>query len=632
MTAGFCAQNDSVSIRQEVLSIMKNKRLRILFWIPFLLICVLYFTVLELSKNILPGWIASILLFAVFLLVRRRQVRSGRCRTGKTFLMFLCLAALLALCLKVTAPPEKLMPASDQRHPAVTDTVTIAQGDLTGVYTGGGSVEVYAGIPYAKAPTGDLRFREPQPPEPWEGVRACDHFAPMAMQKTNPVFYDSLVSLLGYRNYQISLRDNYRVPASEDCLYLNIWKPAKSDSEKLPVLFFIHGGSLMTGQSFYSEYRGETLAQKGVIVVNFAYRLGVFGYYASEELAAESPVHTTGNYGLLDQIQALRWVSENIEAFGGDPDRITIAGESAGSSSVNALCVSPQTEGLFQYAIAESSGIVARHPYHTFRSMEDALKMGQDIMDEMQVSSIDELREIPADQLVGTQYANNSMTVDGYAITEQPFLTYEKGNNHEQALLNGFNGKEADAFLLGTEATSENYVSLLKDAFGPYASEAAKLVPPDWPARDQTFIIDAGGDAKGGLNHLYSAAWFTYSHELWSNYMAEEQRPVYEYYFTKTNRSLSDFHAGELPYAYGNLWRHPHIYTQSDYALSETMQNYWTNFVKTGDPNGDGLPHWDQRDSDNGKLLILDEEVRMSEDPYREIYPLLDRYQEQAEF
>lgn len=609
-----------------------SKASGILFWIPFFIILILYIIILELSKNTIAGWMAACALFILFLVVRRWQNGAGKCKKGKTALMFAGLIVCLLICLKCTTPPEKLMPATDERHPTVTDIVTTAQGDLTGVYTKDQSVEVYAGIPYAKAPVGDLRFREPEAPEPWEGVRACDHFGPMAMQKTNAPIYDSLVSILGYHNYQISLKDNYTVPASEDCLYLNIWKPAGSDTESLPVLFFIHGGSLMTGQSYYSEYRGEDLAKKGVIVVNFAYRLGVFGYYANEDLATESPNHTTGNYGLLDQIQALRWVYENIEAFGGDPNRITIAGESAGSSSVNAICVSPLSDGLFQYAIAESSGIVAKHPYHTFRTMEDALAMGKDIMTEMNVSTIDELRAIPAEELVQTQSANNSMTVDGYAITEQPYLTYEKGNNHEQALLNGFNGKEADAFLLGITATVENYPSLLEDAFGPFAADAAKLIPADWPARDQSFIIDAGGDAKGALDYVYSAAWFTYSHELWSSYVAAEGRPVYEYYFTKTNDSLSNFHAGELPYAYGNLWRHRRLYDDKDFALSEIMQNYWVNFVKTGDPNGGNLPVWEMRDAQNQKLNVLDEEIRMEEDPYQQIYELLNRYQENYSF
>lgn len=605
---------------------MKKSVSRVLYTILFIIILVLYLVLLELSHNTLVGWGITACLLILFFWYQHRMKRAEG-KKNRKWLALLILGLLFLACWKLTGPPERQVPATDQLHPAATDVVTVAQGDLTGIVTKDQAVEVYAGIPYAKPPLGELRFCEPQEAEPWEGVRACDHFAPMAMQKRKSPLEDSLYAILGYHNYKISPKDNYREAVSEDCLYLNVWKPADAKGD-LPVLFYIHGGSLMNGQSYYSEIRGEDLAKRGIIVVSCSYRLGVFGYYANEDLAAESSNHTTGNYGLLDQIQALKWVNENIEAFGGDPNQITIAGESAGASSVNALCVSPLSKGLFQYAIAESSGIVAKHPYHTFRTMDDALKMGQNIMDEMHVSTVEELRALPADELIQTRFRNSAMTVDGYAIAEQPYLTYEKGENHEQALLNGFNEKEADAFLLSTEATAENYVSLLREAFGDYAEEAAEIVPADWPARDQAFIIDEGGDAKGALNHALSAAWFNYSHEKWSSYVAEENRPVYEYYFTKTNRSMSNYHTGEMPYAYGNLWRHKWIYDESDFALSEIMQQYWVNFVKTGDPNGAGLPVWEMRDQDNQYLNVLDEEITMQPDPYRAIYSLIDLYQD----
>ena len=241
--------------------------------------------------------------------------------------------------------------------------------------------------------------------------------------------------------------------------------------------------------------------------------------------------------------------------------------------------MSPLTEGLFRYAIAESSGIVAKEPFHTFRYYEDAFETGDKVREEFGVTSSAELRNIPADKLVQTQTQNSSMTVDGYAIVEQPYLTYEKGENHEQALLNGFNVKEADAFLLNTEATKDNYVDLLAEDIKEYAQELAEVVPPTLPQRDQYFIIDALGEAKGALNVAYSAMWFSYSHYVWNNYMIEQGRPAYEYYFTKTNDILSNYHAGELPYAYGNLWRHPGLYDEEDYKLSEIMQSYWVNFA-----------------------------------------------------
>ena len=254
--------------------------------------------------------------------------------------------------------------------------------------------------------------------------------------------------------------------------------------------------------------------------------------------------------------------------------------------------------------------------------------MGRATMSEMGASGIAEMRDIPAEKLIQTRYSNSSMTVDGYALTEMPYLTYEKGLNHEKALLNGFNAKEADVFLMGNKATAENYETLLEPVFGKYAADAAALVPAGSIPQGQKFIIDAGGDAKGSLDFLYSAAWFTWSHELWSSYVASQGRPVYEYEFTKTNRSLSCFHAGEIPYAYGNLWRKPGIYDESDMELSRKMQSYWVNFVKTGDPNGDGLPVWEMRTADDLSILELGEEIRMTEDPYREVYPLLEAHQD----
>ncbi len=591
------------------------------------LVALLCAAVLELSKNTLVGWGVLVVLVAAFILARCALLRSGHWGKGLPLLCWVAFLALFALNLRLTAPPYRAVPAVVAKSPAVTAVVSVAEGDLTGVKTADGAVEVFAGVPYAAPPVGELRWREPQPAAHWEGVRECDTFAPMAMQNADSPLYKSLTQLLGTHDYVFSLKDNYRAPMSEDCLYLNVWRPADAGDAPLPVLFYIHGGSLMNGQSYAETIRGEGLARQGVVVVTVAYRLGVFGYFAGEALAAESPNGTTGNYGLLDQIAALKWVYENIAAFGGDPEKITIAGESAGSSSVNALCVSPLTEGLFRFAIGESSGVAAAHPYHTFRDMEDALKMGRNILREFKVSSVDELRAVSAERLVQTRYSNSAMTVDGYAIAEPPSLTYARGANHEQALLNGFNAKEADAFLLTSKATSENYEKLLRPVAGDYAAQLAALVPPGAVTRDQKFIIDAGGDAKGSLCHVYSAAWFTYSHHVWSRYLLDEGRPVYEYYFTKTNGSLSNFHAGELPYAYGNLWRHARLYDEADFTLSETMQNYWVNFVKTGDPNGGGLPHWEARAAGSERLLRFDETVGMIEDPYQAIYPILDKYQ-----
>ena len=590
------------------------------------LITIVNIIVLELSKNTLTGCFLApmlcVLAISLNMFLHKKHPKKRFLRIASFFLFLL----LLALNYKLTAPPYKRVPAVEIKNPQVTDEVSVKQGKVVGVYNEDKSVRIFAGIPYAAPPVGDLRFKEPQPPAPWEGVLSCDHFAPMAMQPRGSVIYDSLSHILGWNDYEIKFGDEYQEAMSEDCLYLNVYAPKDRNDELLPVIFYIHGGSLTTGQPSYTEYRGESLAKRGVIFVNCGYRLGVFGYYAADDLKAESPNGTTGNYGLLDQIAALTWVHDNIEAFGGDPDRITIAGESAGSSSVNAICVSPLTDGLFQYAIAESSGIVAKKPFHTFRNYEEATIQGALTRAEFSASSSDDLRKIPADKLVKTMADNSAMTIDGYAITQMPYLTYEKGENHEKALLNGFNQKEADAFMMDKKATKENYESLLAEELGDYAGEIASVLPYDSPQRDQYFIVDRGGEAKGALNTAYSAMWFSYSHYIWSSYMAGQGRPCYEYYFTKTNKRLSNHHAGELPYAYGNLSYHDKSYDETDYALSEIMQNYWVNFAKTGDPNGDGLPKWPRVTKDSSLLLNLDTEVTPMEDPNLRLYEVIDKY------
>ena len=639
-----------------------------MFYFLIILITILYIAVLELSKNILISWLVAILACAAMIgyyIYCKKKYNANR---GSVFgnihgygpenkrrdMRIRAVSALLLFVLVLTAnyfltqPPVKRVPVVDNNNPDVTTVVTIDQGQLTGVYNKDHTVKAYGGIPYAKPPVGELRFREPQVPDKWEGVRACDHFGPMAMQPRSSVIYDSLARIIGYHDYRVKFGDEYVEDMSEDCLYLNIFSPEKETDDLLPVVLYIHGGSLTTGKPSYTEYRGEDLAKKGVVYVNCAYRLGVFGYYAAEDLKEESPNGTTGNYGLLDQIAALNWVYNNIKAFGGDPKRITIAGESAGSSSVNAICASPLAKGKFQYAIAESSSVLPKEPFHTFRYYEDAIKTGDAVRSEFRVETSEELRSVPAKELVTTITDNSAMTVDGYAITQQPYLTYEQGKNNEKALLNGFNVKESDAFLLDDEATRDNYVELLAEDIGDYAEEMAQVVPYNLPQRDQHIIIDKLGEAKGALNVAYSAMWFTYSHYVWNNYLVKQGIPAYEYYFTKTNNVLTNYHAGELPYAYGNLWRHPGLYDDSDYELSEIMQSYWVNFIYSGDPNGsyrqtdepgDGiyntevadkpLPVWEMRSKGQDKLLQLDTTLQMIDDPNLEIYKVIDKFMDE---
>jgi len=248
-------------------------------------------------------------------------------------------------------------------------------------------------------------------------------------------------------------------------------------------------------------------------------------------------------------------------------------------------------------------------------------------MQEMGAKSIDEMRDIDAEILVNTKYPNNSMTVDGYAITEQPYLTYEKKANNEQALLNGYNSHEANVFNLFSKVEKEDYSDFMKQMFGNDAEEAEKLFPYDSKKLDYSFAVEQGGEAKGTYDYILGGAWFAYSHKVWSDYVADENRDVYLYCFGKDNASLRANHGGEMPYAYGNLWRHGWLYTEEDFKLSDTMQQYWVNFVRTGNPNGDGLPEWERYNDSRDKVLSLDSRVEMQEDMYLKLYPLLTKQQ-----
>ncbi len=500
-------------------------------------------------------------------------------------------------------------------------TVMTEHGAVRGIYSSDGSVELFAGLPYAKPPVGDLRWKEPLEMDGWNGVYEAYRFKPLAMQKQNPKIVTRL-----FNAYIHSPGDRTDfAPVSEDCLYLNIWRPSDaSGDEKLPVLVYVHGGSLTTGSSWFESYDGEALAKQGIIMVTVSYRLGIFGYFASEELAAESPNGTTGNYGLLDQIKALDWVHRNIGSFGGDAENITIAGESAGSSSINAICASELSRGTFRRAIAESSSLVVPVPAHTFRSRESAIELGKKAMKEFNASSIEELRKVKAEKLVRTRHLFNSMTVDGHALCEYPWETYLKNKNHEEALLNGFNSDEGRAFTTLSKINRKNYAALVKKS--PYVTSVEGILALKDVKTDE--------EAKRLYTDMFAAVCFTYPHYSWTKILSAQKKPVWEYCFSKENRGISNMHSGEMVYAYGNLFRNS-IYDEDDHRLSRAMQGYWLNFVKYGDPNGKpgsseyakDFPYWERADENgeyDGSLLILDTQIKMGKDPFIPFYSHLD--------
>ena len=582
---------------------------KVLFVVFTALAAVIMLALLELNRNTLWGFALTAALTAAFCALHRLAVNSGRGLLARAGL-WAGWTALFVGVLLLTWPPVRAVPAVAAKHPERTGTVRLAQGELRGVYNADGDVEVFAGIPYAKPPVGELRWRPPQDAEDWDGILEADRFAPMSMQPVNLPIVDSLTRIIGFHDYRISLDDNYTGPVSEDSLYLNIWKPA-GDAGDLPVLVYIHGGSLQTGQPWYADYSGEGLAREGVIVVNMGYRLGVFGYYAEQSLLEESG--TTGNYGLLDQIKALEWVRDNIAAFGGDPGNVTLAGESAGAASVSALCTSPLAKGLFERVILESSTVASKEPPHSFRPLGEALESGRGSMRELGCSSIDEMRALPAEKLVGLAYTHHHMTVDGRALAETPFESYRKGIHNEKAVLHGYNSEESAAFIIFDHADMGSYESRLRTYFGDLTDDALALYP-----------ASTDDEADRCWAEIYGAIFFDYPHYCLARLAAENGIPAYQYYFSRHNGSLGPWHSGEEIYCYGNIPPDSRLYDARDRELSREMTAYWKNFAVSGDPNGSGLPVWERNDSAS-RVMSFSDTTEMADEPEHELFALLDR-------
>lgn len=569
----------------------------------------LVFFILELIAFV--GFIVS----SILLMNKRKLIR---------MIPFLSILAITALFFILSKPKTEYKRAT-RGNTKETEVLTLKNGDIKGLYTEDLDVEVYAGIPYAEAPIGDLRWKEPKAKLNWDGVLDCTKFAPNSYQAKKNSIMSTLVDMYaegGWHPDYTSYPDQYM---SEDSLYLNIWRP-KNRSGNLPILVYIHGGSLTGGSSNGDDYNGEAMAREGIIMITISYRLGVFGYFAHPDLISESSNNTTGNYGLLDQIEALKWVNDNASYFGGDKNNITIAGESAGSSSVSALCVSPLAKGLFKRAIGESSSIVGKYPPHTFRSLDSALTMGKNIMKEMHCNSIEELRKLSPEELIKTKYINSSMTIDGYAITKSPYETYLAHENNEEALLNGYNVKEADAFVVPTMLfdlpNKDNIKGKLSEYFDETLAEEMVLL----------YKNEIDKDAFSVFNEIISAYWFFMPHYEWSILAINNGEDVYRYQFTKENGYYGTYHSGELIYAYGNLDKslHGFAYNDSDYSLSKIMVGYFSNFVKYGNPNGDSLPNWKKWESEGDSLLELGEVIQEIPEKYVSAYKIIEDWNERV--
>ncbi len=450
----------------------------------------------------------------------------------------------------------------------VGDTVRVEQGLMKGSLSADGSVCAFKGVPYAHPPLGELRWKAPEPPLPWEGTRDCSEFGPSAMQST-PVPFDRWTSEF------IAPAE----PLSEDCLYLNIWTSTGKVKEKKAVLVFIHGGAFTGGSGSVPAYDGSTLAKKGLVVVTINYRLGIFGFLAHPELTAEAADSASGNYAFLDQVEALRWVKKNISAFGGDPDRVTIAGQSAGAYSVTNLVASPLGAGLFSGAVVESGGGVRKNGSNSReRSMDEAYHRAGEVEKHFGVEGIEALRAIPAEELVKNPVYTGP-AIDGYFLPEAVDELLISGKANAVPLMIGWNAD--DAGINPDDIDRDGYLTWVSEMLGDKAEVFLEFFPAGTDEEAYSSLRRLSGLMSYGLPAL--------------NWMSVRQAngngPVYMYNFCRSlpfgegQKSYGAFHTGEVPYLYGTLQSSSvRPWTDDDYRLSDYMTGYLVNFCNAGDP------------------------------------------------
>ena len=482
------------------------------------------------------------------------------------------------------------------------------KGVVEGTVSADSKIRIFKGIPYAAPPVGQLRWKPPEPAQNWDGVRKATEFGARCMQ--GRVFEDMV------------FRDS---GPSEDCLYLNVWTPAESSTARLPVMFWIYGGGFVAGASSEPRQDGETLARKGVVVVSFNYRLGVFGFFSHPDLTKESPHHASGNYGLIDQAAALAWVQKNISAFGGDPDNVTIFGESAGSFSVSALMASPLSQTLFHRAIGESGAFFSSTL--ELQPLDKSEEAGAKFAASLGAHSIQDLRAKPAAELLEATMKQNPFlfpqNIDGYFLADDIYSIFKNGKQSHVPLLAGWNEDEGSykEFFKKEAPTAQNFAERAREMFGDKADQLLKLYPATTDEQAKRSAQDLAGDQFIGYS-----TWKWIEMQL-----ATGNAPVYRYRFDqappseKPGESHGAYHSAEIEFVFETLPSKPLPWRPQDRKLSNLMSSYWTNFAKSGDPNGRGLPKWPAYKGDTHyQVMHLSAQLHAAPDKYRARYEFLD--------
>jgi para-nitrobenzyl esterase len=481
--------------------------------------------------------------------------------------------------------------------------VNTANGQIQGIPEND-AVIAFKGIPFGQPPVGNLRWKAPVPVKNWEGILKADHFGPSAMQ-TN-IFGDMVYRSKG---------------TNEDCLYLNVWKPSKKSKKPLPVLVYYYGGGFVAGDGSEPRYDGASMAALGIVAVTVNYRLGVFGFLSHPELTKESAQGSSGNYGLMDQALALKWVYENISAFGGDPNKITIAGESAGSVSVSALMASPLSRNYIAGAIGESGSIMGALPALPLREGE---KNGIEFVSFMGAKGIDDLRKISADTLLQKALKYGAFrfnrTIDGYFFPKDPKSIFAAGEQSNVPLLAGWNSEESGykSVMGNAKPNLENYRKAVEKLYGKDAEKVLKAYAPSTDAEVEEVSRDLAGDR-----------FISYSTWKWIEMHRKTGQPVYRYLYEKPRPgNKGAVHSAEIEYAMGNLATNKVFkWTDEDFVVSKTMQAYFANFIKKGDPNGKGLSKWNAiGKAGSSPVMFINVESKQTMEKHPERYALMDEF------
>jgi para-nitrobenzyl esterase len=478
---------------------------------------------------------------------------------------------------------------------AAASSVQVESGALNGARSDG--LTIYRGVPYAAPPLGDLRWREPQPVVPWTGVRAADRFAPACLQKG------------------VSMPGETPPTVDEDCLYLNIWTPARKASERLAVIVWIHGGGYSTGSASMPLYWGDRLAHRGVVVVTLAYRLGPLGWLAHPELTRESPHRSSGNYGLMDQLAALQWIQRNIEAFGGDPKRVTIAGQSAGAMAVSELMASPRAKGLFQRAIAESGGLFEPIKVAPDYFLTNAEVVGEKYVTSLGVSSIAELRKLPASRLLGGNAARiTHPVIEPYVLPVSPYEVFASSQQNDVPLLIGSNSEEGRSLVDLSKVKAATFAADLATSFGPLPPALIAAYPHGSDAEARQARLDLERDLRFGWDMWTWARLQVRTGASAVYYYSFQQRPPFPKDSVYAGWGAS--HYAELWYVFSHLNQEPWHWSPGDYRLADEVSSYWVNFAKSGNPNGHGLPVWPAFTAENGRVQYLVDPIRSGDVPF----------------